>query len=92
MTDLHHSTDPATLANHLACYDLDYPRLCDDLDRLLETVAYEGAHVMNMNSQFVVAPQVLAPWSAKRPYFFTSRAASTLGSSAWHKQGVRSSV
>ena len=28
----------ATLANHLVCYDLDYPRLYDDLDRLLEAV------------------------------------------------------
>jgi hypothetical protein len=32
----------ATLANDLVCYDLDYPRLYDDLDRLLEAVV---AHV-----------------------------------------------
>ena len=34
-----HFDQIATLANHLACYDLDYPRLYDDLDRLLEAVA-----------------------------------------------------
>ena len=28
----------ATLANGLVCYDLDYPRLYDDLDRLIEAV------------------------------------------------------
>ena len=33
-----HFDQIATLANHLACYNLDYPRLYDDLDRLLEAV------------------------------------------------------
>ena len=34
----------ATLANNLVCYDLDYPRLYDDLDRLLEAVVAHAIH------------------------------------------------
>ena len=35
----------ATLANHLVCYDLDYPRRYDDLDRLLEAVVAHATHL-----------------------------------------------
>ena len=35
----------ATLANHLVCYDLDYPRRYDDLDRLLKAVVAHATHL-----------------------------------------------
>jgi hypothetical protein len=35
----------ATLANHLVCYDLDYPRHYDDLERLLEAVVAHATHL-----------------------------------------------
>jgi hypothetical protein len=36
----------ATLANHLVCYDLDYPRRYDDLDGLLEAVVAHATHLV----------------------------------------------
>ena len=35
----------ATLANRLVCYDLDYPRHYDDLERLLEAVVAHATHL-----------------------------------------------
>jgi hypothetical protein len=34
----------ATLANHLVCYELDYPRRYDDLDHVVETIVERAAN------------------------------------------------
>jgi hypothetical protein len=39
-----HFDQIATLANDLVCYELDYPRLYDDLERLVEAIAAHATH------------------------------------------------